>query len=201
MQNKPKQEQPQAKKRDWNPSLVSGVTKDNWPVLGGAFIHDKGCGHVLALAPLKNQHGEFNATVAQWGAWRHYMKARGIPTAFMDSVAKSLNGDGFPNKVWTAPAEWPHLFDSDATVQEDHEEGEVFRRGYRPEKRHLADAATRQATVAANRLRIPFEPKLLRGTYTPEAPAKPTLIDRDRLLANHAIDSTPKSKQPMKEDW
>ena len=52
---------------------------------------------------------------------------------------------------FTVPAEWPHMFDAEATVQEDHEAGNHFMRNWRPPNPTMADAAQRAITAASAR--------------------------------------------------
>lgn len=47
------------------------------------------------------------------------MSSKGIPTRFMDERGKA-------GKCWTVPAAWPHEFDADATVQDDHAAADWF---------------------------------------------------------------------------
>ena len=137
-------------KRTWSPSLVSSVTKENWAILAEGFMADRGgTGFPLALARVRNKHGEYDATVRQWGAWLGYLKSRGIPAyRFMRTRSMETDGaTGEPSAVWTAPAEWPHLFDMDATVADDTDAAERFQRGYRPPSLKMADKVQRIAQV------------------------------------------------------
>ena len=129
-------------------ALVRGITKANFERMASDFIGmNDGAVHTLSLVDW-TMHGEqLQPTVAQWGAWRAYRKAKGLGTAFMDRQVQA-------GKQWTAPAMWPHEFDAERSVSDDHHAAEMFRRGHRPERIDLADAARRQATVAAYRSRI-----------------------------------------------
>lgn len=129
--------------------LVRNVTAENWQEVGSAFIGAYG-GAIVALADGKAQGVEWTANPRQWGAWRAYMAQRKISVKFMDARGKE-------GKCWTVPAPWPHEFDSDATVQDDHDAANWFMRNYRPERLDLASAAQRAATVAAFRNRMPRE--------------------------------------------
>jgi len=108
-----------------------------------------GVGHPLALSRVRNKHGEFDASVRQWGAWFFYLKNRGIPSwRYMRSRSQETDAaTGEPNAVWTAPAEWPHLFDMEATVQDDMEAADRFSKGYRPPSLQMADKVRRVAQV------------------------------------------------------
>lgn len=137
-------------KRTWSPSLVKDVTKENWAILAGGFMSDRGgVGFPLALARVRNKTGEYDATARQWGAWFFYLKAKGIPVwRYMRSRSMEVDGtSGEPSAVWTAPAEWPHLFDMDATVGDDNEAADKFIRGYRPPSIQMADRVKRIAQV------------------------------------------------------
>lgn len=148
-------------KRTFSPGLVSSVTKENWPILAEGFMADRGgVGFPLALARVRNKHGEFDATARQWGAWFFYLKSKGIPTwRFMRTRSMEVDGtSGEPSAVWTAPAEWPHLFDMDATVGDDYEAGDKFIRGYRPPSIKMADRARRILQVQEMRRQQPQTP-------------------------------------------
>lgn len=134
----------------------------------------------MSLADGKSQDLEWTATPRQWGAWRAYMAKRRISTNFMDARGKE-------GKCWTVPAAWPHEFDSDASVQDDHDAANWFMRNYRPERLDLASAAKRAATVAAHQAKMP-KPHAY-PTYKAESEeAKPQFIDRDRLLEGYEKD-------------
>lgn len=128
--------------------LVRNVTALNWQEVASAFIGAYG-GALIALAEGKGIGIEWEATPRQWGAWRAYMAKRKIPIKFMDARGKE-------GKPWTVPAPWPHEFDGDAAVQDDHDAANWFMRNYRPERLDLASAAKRAATVAALRNRMPW---------------------------------------------
>lgn len=122
--------------------LVQGVTADNYREVGSAFIAAYG-GAVISLKAGKEQGVAYDAVPRQWGAWRAYFKARKIGTAFMDIRAKS-------EKCWTVPALWPHEFDGDAHVQDDHEAGDRFIRQMarvEQDRGWMLDQAGRKAQV------------------------------------------------------
>jgi hypothetical protein len=126
--------------------LVRDVTSANYQELGNSFGQDNGFA-MIALADGKDRSVEWTASPPQWGAWHAYFRHRKIPTQFMTR-------HGQAGKCWTVPAEWPHLFDSDATVQGDQQAADFFMRGYRPPRQDLKrelDAELRRAAV--NRLR------------------------------------------------
>lgn len=134
-------------------NLVHGVTRENFNELAATFAELNGGLHFgVCLKDWLLDRELMPATIAQWGAWRAYRKRRKMGVAFMDQRARE-------GKSYTVPAEWPHLFDSDATVQDDYEIGEMFRQNYRPESIHMADAARRQAFVASIKSRFPSETK------------------------------------------
>ena len=132
--------------------LVHGVTRENWPLIARQFIGANG-GFVLGLEAGEVQGVPIPQTPRQWGAWRAYFKKKGIPTTFMDAKAKATaeNRTSVNPHCWTVPAEWPHMFDAEATVQEDHEAGNWFMRNWRPPNPQMADAAQRAITAAASR--------------------------------------------------
>jgi hypothetical protein len=122
--------------------LVRDVTPANYQELGKSFGHENGFA-MIALADGKEQGVEWAATPRQWGAWHAYFRQRKIPTQFMMQRGQA-------GKPWTIPAEWPHLFDADATVAGDHQAADLFMRNYRPPRQDLKrafDAELRKATV------------------------------------------------------
>lgn len=155
--------------------------------LGKAWIDTKG-GFVLGLAEGECQGVKIPQTPRQWGAWRAYFKERGIKTGYMDAKAKATaeSKAAVNPHCWTVPTEWPHEFDSEATVQGDHEAGNWFMRNWRPPNPVLADAAQRAITAA--KYKRWFE----KGK--PAAPLEPIVedagqfIDRDQLLADYDKD-------------
>lgn len=161
--------------------LVRNVTAANYQELGSAFVGLYG-GAVIALADGKSQGEEWTANPRQWGAWRAYLAKRKINIKFMDARAKE-------GKCWTVPADWPHNFDGDATLQEDQEAAAWFMRNYRPERLDLASAAKRAATVAAYQSKMPLKPHAY-PTYKADAPEHQpqSFIDRDQLLKDYETD-------------
>ena len=164
------------------------INPESYLKLGKAWIETKG-GFVLGLEEGECQGVKFEQTPRQWGAWRAYFKERGIPTAFMDAKAKATatNKQTVNPHCWTVPTEWPHEFDSEATVQGDQEAANWFMRNYRPERLDLASAAQRAATVAAMRSRMPPPHQYQRYKPEPEGP-KTTFIDKDKLLQDYEKD-------------
>ena len=130
------------------PNLVCGVTKENFTELARTYSELGGVHFGVCLKPWVFEHEVIQPTIPQWGAWRWYRKKRKMLTLFMDRRA----GEG---KSFTVPAEWPHLFDSDESVQDDYEVGELFHRNYRPENIIMADSATRIAFITAMKLKFP----------------------------------------------
>lgn len=122
-------------------NLVSNVTAETYPEIGSAVIGMYG-GAVICIAAKRVKNIDYPATPEQWGAWRAYFKSRGIPLAFMDAQAKAEN-------PFTVPAPWPHEFDADAAIADDHAAGQAFMRNYRPARIDVADTARRLATVKA----------------------------------------------------
>lgn len=128
------------------------MTPEMYLKAGSTWVKERG-GFVLGLAEGECQGVKIPFTPRQWGAWRAYFKERGIKTTFMDAKAKATAD----NKLvvnphcYTVPTEWPHEFDSEATVQGDHEAGNWFMRNWRPPNPVMADAAQRAITAAAAR--------------------------------------------------
>lgn len=175
-------------------NLVHGVTKENFSSLAATFAELNG--GVLFGVCVKEwlcDREIMPATISQWGAWRAYRKSRKLPTGFMDQRARE-------GKSFTVPAEWPHLFDSDATVLEDHENGEMFRQNYRPENPIMADAAARQATVASLKSRFPSEAKRQKTPQdhlNPEAARAKEMVDA--LLYSHDVGLSSSKRRPTGE--
>lgn len=164
------------------------MNAETYKKLGGAWIATKG-GFVLGLAEGELQGVKIPFTPRQWGAWRAYFKERGIPTSFMDAKAK-LTAENKLTKnphCWTVPTEWPHEFDTEATVQGDHEAGNWFMRNWRPPNPAYADAAQRAATAAAAKrwAKDTMRPKM---TDIPAEEPKGQFIDRDKLLEGYERD-------------
>jgi hypothetical protein len=156
--------------------------------LGKAMIAEKG-EFVLGLEDGECQGVKFGQSPRQWGAWRAYFKERGIPTAFMDAKAKATatNNLTVNPHCWTVPTEWPHEFDSEATVQGDHEAGNWFMRNWRSPDPIMADAAQRAVTAASYRK---WARENLAKDILPEQSQEPDLKynDLDELLANYEKD-------------
>lgn len=164
------------------------MNAETYQKLGGAWIATKG-GFVLGLAEGELQGVKIPQTPRQWGAWRAYFKDRGIPTAFMDAKAK-LTAENKLTKnphCWTVPTEWPHEFDTEATVQGDHEAGNWFMRNWRPPNPAMADAA--QRIITASKYRRWFEKQQKPEDFGVEPEEqRSTFIDKDRLLEGYEKD-------------
>ena len=164
------------------------INAETYLKLGGAMIKEKG-GFVLGLEEGECQGVKIPLTPRQWGAWRAYFKERSIPTAFMDAKAKATadNKLTVSPHCWTVPTEWPHEFDSEATVQGDHEAGNWFMRNWRPPNPVMADMAQRAITAASHRKWVREN---LNRDVLPEQPETPDLKfnDYDELLANYEKD-------------
>lgn len=164
------------------------MNAETYQKLGGAWIATNG-GFVLGLAEGELQGVKIPQTPRQWGAWRAYFKDRGIPTAFMDAKAK-LTAENKLTKnphCWTVPTEWPHEFDTEATVQGDHEAGNWFMRNWRPPNPVMADAA--QRIITASKYRRWFEKQQKPEDLGMESEEqRSTFIDKDRLLEGYEKD-------------
>jgi hypothetical protein len=176
------------------PNLVNGVTRENFTELAKTYSELNGGVHFgVSLVPWVLNHELMLETIPQWGAWRWYRKRNKMLTLFMDKRGKE-------GKSYTVPAEWPHLFDGDATVQEDYEVGELFRRNYRPENIVMADKATREAFIAGLKLKFPHWSK---PAPTPEShlvvPVKSN-IDMDLLLKSYDVGMASKAKPKFDTD-
>lgn len=164
------------------------MNPETYLTMGKAWIATKG-GFVLGLEEGELQGVRFGQSPRQWGAWRAYFKERGIKTTFMDAkaLATAANKLGVNPHCWTVPTEWPHEFDSEATVQGDHEAGNWFMRNWRPPTPELADAAQRAITAAkykrwATTIKSEKMPDL-----PPEEP-KGQFIDQEQLLKDYEKD-------------
>lgn len=169
------------------------ITAETYSETAQAFLKarrdaKKPAGAVIALFPGKKGGVEFDAQIGPWGAWRAYWKRIGHKgmVRWMDVAAAAK--ESAKDFCLTVPMLWPHEFDMEtATVQDDHEIAEAFRRNYRPPKVHLADAAQRAATVAAYKASIPKEAR--RGSWSPEQEApKARFIDEEALMAAYEKD-------------
>lgn len=106
----------------------------------------------------------------------------------MDAKAKMTTENKLSKNshCWTVPTEWPHEFDTEATVQGDYEAGNWFMRNWRPPKLELADAARRAITATAYRK---WAKENMRDTLPDEAAAHDLKYnDYDELLANYEKD-------------
>lgn len=164
------------------------MNSETYRKLGKAWIEAKG-GFVLGLAEGELQGVKIPFTPRQWGAWRAYFKERGIPTGFMDAKAKATAENKLTANphCWTVPTEWPHEFDTEATVQRDHEAGNWFMRNWRPPSPVMADAA--QRAIHAAKFKRWYE-QSKRDTTPDMLPDEPNgqFIDRDRLLEGYEKD-------------
>lgn len=163
------------------------INSENYLKLGKAWIEAKG-GFVMGLIEGECQGVRFPQAPRQWGAWRAYLKERGIKTTFMDARAKATaESKAVVNTVcWTVPTEWPHEFDSEATVQGDHAAGNLFMRNWRPPNPVYADAAQRAITALkykrwSETVRKPVKPDV-------EPEEAPSIIDKAQLLADYEKD-------------
>jgi hypothetical protein len=156
--------------------------------VAGAFIGAYG-GFVIGLEEGELQGVSIPQAPRQWGAWRAYFKKRGIKTTFMDAkvLATAANKLGVNPHCWTVPTEWPHMFDADATVQEDHEAGNLFMRNWRPPNPVMADAAQRAITAAKYKK---WATEKLRDKLPEVAPDEPKgkFIDVEQLLKDYEKD-------------
>lgn len=130
--------QPAKAKRNSTPStqssmrLARDVTAETYAVKAKAFIlANDNVGFVIAIQDTAKADA---ITARQWGAWLSYFKRLGIKgyPALMERLG-----------YFTVPAEWPHLFDADATVQSDNAAADGFERieGDRKRKFNLSQAA------------------------------------------------------------
>lgn len=163
------------------------INPETYRKLGGAIIAERG-GFVLGLAEGECQGVKIPQAPRQWGAWRAYFRERGIPTTFMDAKAKATaeNRQSANPHCWTVPTEWPHEFDTEATVQGDHAAGNLFMRNWRPPNPVYADAA--QRAITATKYKRWFEKR--KTETAPDVPDEPKcqFIDRGRLLEGYEKD-------------
>jgi hypothetical protein len=159
--------------------LASNVTRENYTSKASDFVKVAGEGFIIALREGKVQNLDYDATPKQWGAWRAYFVARKINTAFMDK-------QGNDGKPYTVPAEWPHLFDADATVQDDYAAGEYFISRRRPERQYNLDTTIRRAVVSTKLGYDPVRKGRNDAQYAQdEKPQGPSQEYLDALLASH----------------
>lgn len=172
--------------------LVNGVTVDNFAAVGKAFIGAFG-GSVIALKQGQYLGCDHASLPRQWGAWRAYFKRKGIRTGLMD--ARAAEG-----KPYTVPADWPHMFDAEASVADDYEAGDRFVRGYRPPRDDLASAAKRLMQVQAMR-RGAYAAKPVPDTFQPyPALWKVAGHIQPSILAGHTFDVLTKASRILATD-
>ena len=109
---------------NFKPELASNVTRKNY--------HDKAKLFANAMQVSTGSH-EFGRTLnirqhtTQWGAWRNYLKGKGVSVCFMDQRAKedrmSRGGDEVGYQV---PASMPSDFDSQRDYIYDSRSGDAF---------------------------------------------------------------------------
>lgn len=93
--------------------LVRNITNENFEAMAASFakLNDGVC-YELGLDPWIREGLSRPAKIGQWMAWRDYRISKKLSVRFMDHQARR-------NKQWTVPAEWPHEFDAERTVQHD----------------------------------------------------------------------------------
>lgn len=162
-------------------SLVSGVMAENYRDLGRSFMGSRGgSGFVIATENGKWQGVAYSQTLRQWGAWLAFFRSRKIPHSAM------LN-----REFYTVPAEWPHEFTTDATVQEDHRLGDAFQKKWLNDRANehekYGTAAQRLATITAFKAQVPRETRKRRTLedhlVAPEI--DPPGLDREALFRSH----------------
>ena len=105
----------------------TGVTPENYRDLGNAFLASGRKPFTIARAQCKvfSEHAEvteIEPTIRQWGAWLAYF------------LRKRIHQQLMATRDWfTVPAEWPHLFDVEATVIQDHLAGDAFQKHFVPD--------------------------------------------------------------------
>jgi hypothetical protein len=135
--------------------IESDITGQNYSEKAKAFmVANGGAGFLLrrrseitelARYWLKDEPEWKHATPRQWGAWLAYLKR----------LHKAIS---FHSRDYvTVPSEWPHEFDSRATVQGDHAAADAYERQQASEKAAWVDAARASAehrkAVVATRMR------------------------------------------------
>jgi hypothetical protein len=156
-------------------SLRTDVNCDNWVYLREQFMDfNGGKGFFLTLKP-RWVHGELQrSSIRQWGAWRAWFKSKKISTVWMDAVAKGAGKHG----GFSVPAEWPHMFDMQATLVGDHIAGNAFYDHYEPEiEFEQLPVEKRRAVVEAARMAFP----IARRAIPPEA-VVPRNIELEKAL-------------------
>lgn len=109
---------------NFKPELASNVTRQNY--------HEKAKLFANAMQ-VSTGSAEFGRTInirqhpTQWGAWRNYLKGKGVSVCYMDQRAKqdrmSRKGDELGYQV---PAPMPSDFDSQREYIYDSRAGETF---------------------------------------------------------------------------
>ena len=111
---------------------IRNITAENFEALSKTFmdLNDGTC-FELSVEPWIKNGNEKPATLKQWLAWRDYRKSKGMRFAFMDTR-------GMNKKTWAVPTEWPHEFDAERSVQDDHAASRnVFENPFRDNKNKL----------------------------------------------------------------
>jgi hypothetical protein len=99
--------------------LVRNVTIDNYAKLAQPFIKAE---QSRIVSRILSEDGI--DTRRQWGAWLSYFLRHRI-TGRQGKTAWAKHGMAWLDE-YMVPAEWPHLFDADETVQGDHKAGNAF---------------------------------------------------------------------------
>lgn len=178
------------------------MNPETYLTMGKAWIATKG-GFVLGLEEGECQGVRFGQSPRQWGAWRAYFRERSIKTTFMDAkiLATANSRQTVNHHCYTVPTEWPHEFDSEATVQGDHEAGNWFMRNWRPPSPILADAAQRAITASKYKR---WATEMVRDKLpdVPDEEPKGQFIDREQLLKDYETDMAAlqaRSKPPQEQ--
>jgi hypothetical protein len=96
--------------------MAQSINNGNYAKKVKAYLlAHEGQGYLIALADVTLRGVEYTRSLPQWGAWLAFFRRNRIKQPYM-----------LKTEVYMVPAEWPHLFTSDSTVQQDHDAGDRF---------------------------------------------------------------------------
>jgi hypothetical protein len=102
---------------------------------------------MISRLPPDDKEPERPDTRRQWGAWLSYFLRHRIPAKQMGVL-----------NVYMVPAEWPHLFDVDETITDDHMAGKGFIAATKPHRRTVNLVPDKERGFIAHRASNPQEP-------------------------------------------
>lgn len=100
--------------------LIRGVTKKNYAKLAVGFCEmNDGVAHCICPKPWSQDNEPQQATPREWAAWLSYFKSVDVPIKFMEL-------QGSYGNPFSVPSMWPHEFDVERTIADDHEAADAF---------------------------------------------------------------------------